>query len=108
MNSQDYNGDTVLHMICSDSDVAIFKYLLDKGADVNKLNYGQHSPLYMAVSGYNEEIIKLFLEYGADPYITTYQSQPQLITQIFSYKLTPKMINLIESYIPQIKEPEIH
>jgi len=44
----------------------IIKYLIKHGADVNKENKNEETPLYCACQEGNEKIVKYLIECGAD------------------------------------------
>jgi len=47
--------------------IAIIKYLVEHGADINKANfYIRETPLYYACENGNKSIIKYLVEHGAD------------------------------------------
>ena len=63
MNQKDKNGNTLLHIV---GDVEHAKALVDAGADINVKNKGGETPLYKACFNDNFELVKFFIENGAD------------------------------------------
>jgi|GEM_PF-6819029 len=68
--SDHYWGDTLLHKAAMSGNITIAKKLLDNGASVNNKNAHGNVPLVRAITYNNIPFIKLFMEYGADPFIT--------------------------------------
>lgn len=71
INSQDWTGNTPLMYAIEKKDILLF--LLQNGADVNKQNYYGWTPLYRMCTWGDIESIELLLNWGADPFITTYE-----------------------------------
>lgn len=69
VNEGDEKGWTPLHAAAHLLDVEKTRYLLSKGAEVNKVDKYGNPPLFRAVfsSRGEDEVVKLLLEYGADP-----------------------------------------
>ena len=71
LNIRDKNGQTILHYVALNNQYEIAKALLKKSANLGIEDFHGNQPLWTAVfndkGGNNRiEIIKLFLEYGAD------------------------------------------
>ncbi|KAL7305216.1 hypothetical protein TKK_0002602 [Trichogramma kaykai] len=75
-------GENVLHLIaswiyCSDEDrsthLTIAKSLLDLGADVNAKDCKRNTPLQVAVTWAVSNLVKLFLDNGADAQNVKYE-----------------------------------
>jgi uncharacterized protein len=62
-------GDTVLHTVCSWGEADAVDVLIKAGADVNAVGDAGSVPLFNAVIGGNELVIKMLLSAGADPNI---------------------------------------
>src|SRR5690606_14313964 len=58
-NTQDKNGNTLLHMACYKKDLSLVELLLAKGADGNILNSLGLSPMYYAYYHNQPDIIEL-------------------------------------------------
>lgn len=66
INEPDPEGRTYLHYILSNPEFfAAIQFLIDKGADVNKVNGEGNSPLHLAIQQY-QKILALLVEHGAD------------------------------------------
>ena len=59
-------GWTPLHYACSTGRLDVAQFLIANGAKVNALSPSETTPLMMAVSSGNDELIKLLLDKGAD------------------------------------------
>eukprot|EP01084_Bolivina_argentea_P208208 355072_1 len=65
-----YCGYTFLHFaIYINSNIEICKYLLSQGANPNQYDLVDNTPLHLAVLKNNKSIIRLLIQYGADPLI---------------------------------------
>lgn len=85
-NECDFCGFTCLHEAALNGDIEIVRYLISKGADVNKqaLPDGDlETPLIDAADNGHYEIVKLLLESGADPLIYNNDGYTAL-TKIFN------------------------
>ena len=71
VNMPDKNGQTILHYVAEYNQLKLAKAVLDNGANLSIADIHGNEPLWTAVfndKGRSDriEIIKLFLEYGAD------------------------------------------
>jgi len=55
-----------LFKTCRNGHIAIVKYLIEHGVDVNKENNNDESPLYFAFMERQEDIVKYLVEQGAN------------------------------------------
>ncbi|XP_059488485.1 uncharacterized protein LOC132204174 isoform X2 [Neocloeon triangulifer] len=60
------NGKTALHWAAQKGHIAVAKFLLSKGADVNALNNDNDTPLTLAALFSNEETCRFLVDSGAD------------------------------------------
>lgn len=69
INMQDGRGMTLLHEAVQCGNIDIVKYLIDRGADVNKKDKLGRTPLLCVTWYYTNasDIVKILLESGADP-----------------------------------------
>ena len=66
INKPDENSMTPLHLAIDLADLKAASLLLEKGADVNLINYKKETPLHVAANKGNAEAVKLLLKYDAD------------------------------------------
>ncbi|XP_063921637.1 putative ankyrin repeat protein RF_0381 [Zophobas morio] len=67
INSEDEHGNTLLHLIVNHYDhINLVNRLLTLGADVNKSNFMDETPVYFACSKGKLKLAKLLVEKGAD------------------------------------------
>jgi ankyrin repeat protein/flagellar basal body-associated protein FliL len=62
----DKEGDTLLHKAVDKWNLAVIKFLVSKGADVNAANLKKVTPLYLATLRNDNEIIKFLVSSGAN------------------------------------------
>lgn len=80
IDSLNNHGDTPLMSSCGLQEVNWAKFLLERGADVNKVNAGGASYLHMAASRGNLELVKLFAGLLPVDCITAdYKSTPLMV-----------------------------
>jgi ankyrin repeat protein len=72
------SGSTPLHFAVLRRDVRYTQYLLQQGADVNKVNLYQESPLHWAVKAGHEDVVRALLSAGALPNVTDSASHSPL------------------------------
>lgn len=65
LTKQSAMGWTALHYAVINSDAELVKYLIKQGANVNKATGEGSTPLYLALIGNNEEIIRILKNAGA-------------------------------------------
>lgn len=70
INARGIDECTPLYYAVGKNDIKVVKILIDKGADVNIVDKDGNTPLMVAVDMFedDDQIIKLLLENGADPY----------------------------------------
>ena len=66
-NVQDEDGNTPLHLACTESNVAVVKMLLEAGADVTLTDIDDETPLVRACFAKSVELVELLLKAGSDP-----------------------------------------
>ncbi len=66
----DANGNTTLHHACWNEQTEVVKVLIEKDADVNKINDDGETPLFLAVRRANLVIVEKLLAAGAEPDIS--------------------------------------
>lgn len=66
-----YDGKTLLHLACKDSNIILVKELLNLGVEINKQDSDGLTALHIAK---NIEIIKMLIEAGANPNLQDYRS----------------------------------
>jgi ankyrin repeat protein len=72
----DEHGQTALHFAVGDDySIAVIKYLVSQGADVNAKNGNEQTPLYLAN---NIEIVKFLISQGADVHAKTDRGETPL------------------------------
>lgn len=90
-NAQDFKGQSPLHAACNHCHLRVSIKLIEAGADVNLADLRGWSPLHFAVTRkYKTEnlqlkywdVIKLLLENGADPYLSSKISGRSCIARI--------------------------
>ena len=73
INQKDENGDTPLFKVNS---VSIAKILIDHGADINEQNNKGVTPLMRIASNQNDDLVRFFIDNGADVSLRDYGSTP--------------------------------
>ena len=69
-NEQDKEGNSILYQAVSDNNLALTKFLLEQGVDVNTLNDDGESPLFRAVRK-DLPLVQVLVNAGADTSIKT-------------------------------------
>ncbi|XP_077283109.1 uncharacterized protein LOC143909083 [Arctopsyche grandis] len=64
--STKFNGETALHLACSNFDKQVVKCLIDRNICLNQFNSRGLSPLHFAILGEDIEMLNLLLDNGAD------------------------------------------
>jgi ankyrin repeat protein len=78
---------SVLHQAAQKGNLEIVKALVEAGADVNKENFDQETPLFMAVMGSNVELIKYLAEKGANLDHVNHELFTPLLVAVFNGNL---------------------
>lgn len=87
INTPDKRGNTPLHHAClssADSSMAIFDFLLNKGADINHANARGNTPLHLAAYLTNYEFVKKLIKKGANPNATNPAGHTPIHYTLFS------------------------
>ena len=66
-NLQDEDGNTALHLACTESNVPVVRALLGAGADVRLADIDDETPLVRACFAKSVELVDLLLKAGSDP-----------------------------------------
>jgi len=89
------NVYTCLYMAVDQSQIAIIKYLISKGASINLVSGPEKwTPLHRAAADGNFEIIKLLMEHGADLTIKTCAGH---VARDFAFGRNREIIEYLES-----------
>jgi len=67
VDDEDKEGCTPLHLACRSENEILVKFLLEKGADVEKRNKNGHTPLHIAVAFSSLSIVSLLLAHHPSP-----------------------------------------
>ncbi|XP_005105087.1 serine/threonine-protein phosphatase 6 regulatory ankyrin repeat subunit B [Aplysia californica] len=67
INAVDEDGNTGLHLACSESNIPVVRLLIERGADVNARDVDGETPLVRVCLARNVELIDLLLKAGCDP-----------------------------------------
>ena len=68
INTVNTLGITPLFNACSKGDEAMVKYLVERGADINRKDSSGKTPLYFAYSSGNKAVINYLIGHGAKSY----------------------------------------
>lgn len=86
-NKADVNktGWTPLHYACTTGKLSVAEFLVAKGAKVNALSQSETTPLMMAVSSGNDQLIKFLLDNGADLRMRNHEGYSAIdVAELFS------------------------
>jgi ankyrin repeat protein len=86
-NKADVNktGWTPLHYACTTGKLSVAEFLVAKGAKVNALSQSETTPLMMAVSSGNDQLIKFLLDNGADMRMRNHEGYSAIdVAELFS------------------------
>ena len=79
------SGWTALHYACTNGNLKVAEFLLDKGAKVNALSSSNTTPLMLAIRSGNIELTKLLLDRGADLSIRNHQGYSAIdVAELFN------------------------
>lgn len=101
LNSIVINGRSLLAHVLITQHTPAIQLLLDNHADPNHLDNFGATPLYLAVCSENAHLVKLLLQYGADPnsqvcgytmlHIAVRENFAEAIQLLFEYGIDPHM-----------------
>lgn len=94
MTEQTIDVTTALHNLFDDHEYPPYEEvvrLLEQGAEVNKPDEDNYTFLHKAIASENEELVQLFLDYGADIHVTIEEGQGLLHFSTF----TTENLNII-------------
>jgi len=97
INTTGERNETALHSAVFQAHVEVVKFLLAESADPNIADSFNQTPIFPAITNYSEhskDIIRLLLDYGADPNITE-EVQGQSPLMIAAYYNHPKIVSLL-------------
>lgn len=96
VNFRDIDGRTALHVAACQGKAPVVRFLLDRGAEVDAVDRWGSTPLSDAVYYKNQDVIKLFEEYGAQPPIAPMhvQSAPE----VPEYEIDPGELDFSNSF----------
>ena len=88
---------TALHVAIRQNQPAVCKFLLEAGADPNRMAFGFTTPLHMAFAENREAIAAGLLDHGADPFLEKFYENDhttpfELAITKSSGKLVPRML----------------
>lgn len=96
---------TLLHYAANRYSIEIIEFLLEKGLDVNARDFYDKTPLHHACCNWGHpdcqaQVIKLFLEYGADVTIKDRAgfTPMDVLKELDPTDIDPELIPLLESY----------
>lgn len=93
---EEKSGNSILHYACMFNNIELVRYLIERGADVNKMNNYNYTPLHISCELNCDEIIKLLLENSADPNILNTDNENPLMLYVKSGKNSSVIESLIE------------
>lgn len=104
INSPDHKGDSALVNSCANDNIAVIKFLLENGADVNYINSKfLRTPLLIAAKNASKEAIEVLLKQGADVLAIDIRERNALLEAIH-VKRSPEIILLLKSYLKDQKD----
>ena len=93
----------VLNIPCKMGEIEMVELLLSKGADPNRKNYNEDTPLIYAVDNEHIDIVKLLLESGADPNLQGDDGWTALMVAVDKGNLDIISLLLVANADPYIK-----
>lgn len=100
------NGRTALHVASGEDKPKIVQMLLDRGANVNALNYNNETALHLASREKNLEIVRLLLNHRADLNILDYFRRTAL--HVASFFGTPEIVRILIERGSNLNLPDFH
>jgi len=85
-----------LHVAANHGHIAVVKFLLDAGADINRKSKSGETPLHLAVLRNHPDIVKCLLVRGADYTITNFHKKAG-----YTVRHTPREV-AVEEHLPEI------
>jgi ankyrin repeat protein len=104
VNTRDYHANIPLHL-ATDPDVA--KFLLELGSDKNAKDRDGYTPLLKAVELNQIELVKLYLENGADVNITGPNSEMKTSLHLAVLAKNKKIVRLLLTHNANVNKREI-
>lgn len=95
LSQTDDRGQTPLHLAANYEDFDVIELLIVEGADLNITDDDGNTPMSL-VSSFDSSILKLFLEYGADPNVKNHQGRT-ILDEAYESNVTD-VIELLKRY----------
>ena len=100
------NGDTPLHVAAMSNRSEVVEILLSKGAEVDKPNYDNQTPLMMAIlHNYYNTTAEMLIRHGADINKTDNNGKKPIHMACRKYGV-PSLVKLLIKYGADVNEPE--
>jgi FOG: Ankyrin repeat len=110
INMQDGFGQSPLHLALSKEKEDIFKYLLEKNANVNiggaKGELKNQTVLYLAVTRGREDLVKDLLDRGADPNIADSEGGLPLCEAMIGRTVNENIVKMLLEKGAKVNQPE--
>lgn len=112
INTRDDLGNSPLHLALTKKKEDIFKFLLEKNADVNvpgkaSSKTTDQTVLYVAVARADEELVKQLLERGANPNIADSAGALPLVEAVVDTDANPNIVKMMLDKGAEVNKTEI-